>query len=123
MTLVAKNRWAASNATVLGIATRNNGVIAAGGSGVIRLLSGIHSGVRDIDLGSVVTKLQTCTSENGEQYKNAVDKIYLGCGGNGIACLEFGYDSDAPDPAETDYSMPLLSAQYSDMYYLGSMFR
>ena len=122
MSLVAKNRWTASNGTILGIAMRNNGVIAAGGSGLVRLLSGIHCGVRDIDLGHVTTKVLTSTSTNGGCYKNAVDQIYLGCGANGLACLEVGYAKEAPDIVERDYSQSLLSGQYSDMYYFGSLF-
>jgi hypothetical protein len=123
MSLVSKNRWTASSATILGIATRNNGVVVGGGSGVVRLLSGIHNGVRDIDLGTVVTKVQTGMSADGGCYKIAVDQIYLGCGGNGIACLEIGSSSEDEDLADMIQPTSLLSAQYSGMYYFGNMFR
>jgi hypothetical protein len=122
MSLVSKNRWTASNATILGIATRNNGVIAGGGSGVVRFLSGIHNGVRDVDVGSVVTKIQTGTLAGGS-FKNAVDQIYLGCGANGIGCLEIGSTSEDQDLDDTSYSTSLLSAQWSDMHYFGNIFR
>jgi hypothetical protein len=123
MSLVSKNRWTASNATILGIATRNNGVVAGGGSGVVRFLSGIHKGVRDVDVGSVVTRIQTGTSATGGCFKNAVDQIYLGCGANGIVCLEIGFSSEDEDLEETSHSTSLLSSQLSDMHYLGNIFQ
>ena len=101
----------------------NNGGIAEGASGRDRFLNGIHYGVRDIDLRSVVTKIQTNTSTNGGYYKNAVDQIYLGCGRNGLACLEVGYARDGQDSAESNHSPSLLSGQQSDMYYFVSLFR
>ena len=46
MTLELKNRWMASNATILAVAARNGGVFAAGGSDFLRFLSGIQTSVR-----------------------------------------------------------------------------
>lgn len=120
LTLEAKNRWSASNATILAVAPRNGGVFAAGGSGSLRLLSGIQTGVRDVDLKRMITKIQVDGSAQGGYY-DAVDRVYLGCGTDGVACVEFGHPSDDGDLVERHTRLPssLLEGQFSDLHFFG----
>ena len=119
-----KNRWTASSATILGIAARNCGLFAAGGSGQLRLLDGIDDGVRDIDLNCMVTKIEIETN-GSEEYRNAAERVYLGCGADGLACVDFGRDDNDDSEIEERPSIPssLLRGQYSDMHFLGRFFR
>jgi len=103
------------------VASRNGGVFAAGGSGSLRLLSGIQAGIRDIDLHRMITKIQVEGSSQGDYY-NGVERVYLGCGTDGVACVEFGYPSDDGEQGEGETERPssLLAGQFSDLYFLGS---
>jgi len=120
LTLEIKNRWTASNATILAVAPRNGGVFAAGGSGSLRLLSGIETGIRDIDMNRMITKIQVQRSAH-EGYYDAVERVYLGCGTDGVACLEFGHPSDDGDLGGQTAQPPgsLLANQFSDLHYFG----
>jgi hypothetical protein len=80
MKLEHKNRWTASNATILGVASRNCGVFAAGGSGKVRLFNGIN---REIDLDTIVSKIEVDPLYQNV-YQNVAEQIYLGCGTNGV---------------------------------------
>ena len=124
MSLVCKNRWTASNATILAVAARNNGIFTAGGSGTLRLLDGIQTGVRDLDLDQIITKMEVEASCQGK-YRNVAERIYLGCGPDGIACVEFGFTADAEGgstqrPSESTSS--LLAGEYSDMHFFSRRF-
>ena len=125
MILESKNRWTASSATILAVASRNSGIFAAGGSGTLRLLNGIQNGIRDIQLDRMITKIEVDNTYQTE-YKNVADQVYLGCGTDGIACVEFG------TPLESEEHLPfgvtesrnsLLRGEYSDMYYFRNLFR
>ena|SRR2546429_3814811 len=121
--LESKNRWTASGAIILGIASRNCGLFAAGGSGTLRLLDGIDDGIRDIDLNCMITKVEIETN-NSNEFRNAAERVYLGCGADGISCVEVGNDLEAMEtehPPMTPES--LLRSQYSDMHYFGRFFR
>jgi hypothetical protein len=122
LTLKVKNRWTASNATILGVATRNTGVIAAGGAGVVRFFDGIQRCIREVNLDRMITKIQVEKLWDSE-YENAVDRVYLSCGTDGICCLEAGSDLEAVDDATSDHatSMSPLRALYSERYYWGNL--
>ena len=124
MAVEYKNRWTASNATILSVAPRNCGVFAAGGAGKLSLFNGIHDCVRDIELDKVIIRIEV-DSCSQKIYRNTVEQVYLGCGADGIACVEFGI------PAETEVQLEdgreqridsLLTGEYSDMYYFRSNF-
>jgi hypothetical protein len=102
------------------VASRNNGVFAAGGSGSLRLLSGIQNGIRDIDLNRMITKIQVEGSSQGDYY-NVVERVYLGCGTDGVACVEFGHPSDDGKACEGETQCPgsLLAGQFSDLHFFG----
>jgi hypothetical protein len=121
--LDSKNRWTASSATILGIAARNCGLFVAGGSGHLRLLDGIDDGFRDVELNCMVTKLEVDSSDSNG-CRNSAERVYLGCGADGIACVEFGngdHDTETIQPPMIPES--LLRGQYSDMHFLGRLFR
>jgi hypothetical protein len=124
MTLEGKNRWTASNATILAVATRNNGVFVGGGSGQLRLLNGIQTGIREIELDQIVTRIEV-DSLGSHTYQNAVEKVYLGCGVEGVACISFGLPAEferQPLEESSLFSESLLAGEYSDMHYFGSRF-
>ena len=125
MKLESKNRWTASNATILGVASKNSGIFAAGGSGTLRLLNGIQNGIRDIQLDQMITKVEVDNNYQRE-YKNVAEQVYLGCGTDGIACVEFGTPLESEEELtggvkESLHS--LLRGEYSDMYYFRNLFR
>ena|SRR5438046_9493163 len=125
MTLESKNRWTASSATILGVAPRNSGIFAAGGSGTLRLLNGIQDGIRDIQLDRMITKIEVDTVYQRE-YKNVAEHVYLGCGTDGIACVEFGTPLESEEQSTagvTESRSSLLRGEYSDMYYFRNLFR
>lgn len=125
MILESKNRWTASSATILGVASRNSGIFAAGGSGTLRLLNGIQNGIRDIQLDQIITKIEVDNTYPRE-YMNVAEQVYLGCGPDGIACVEFGAPLESKDQSmmgETESRKSLLRGEYSDMYYFRNMFR
>jgi len=120
--LEVKNRWTASSATILGIAVRNCGLFAAGGSGYLRLLDGMDHGIRDVELDCMVTKIEIDSNDSG--CRNAAERVFLGCGANGISCVEFGNSGDATEvEQQPTYPESLLRGQYSDMHFLGRFFR
>jgi hypothetical protein len=102
------------------VASRNGGVFAAGGSGSLRLLSGIQTGIRDIDLNRMITKIQIEGSSKGDDY-NGVERVYLGCGTDGVACVEFGHPSQDGEPGEGEIQRrgSLLAGQFSDLHFFG----
>jgi hypothetical protein len=121
--LESKNRWTASSATILSISARNCGLFTAGGSGTLRLLDGIDDCIRDVDLNCMITKIEIESNESNE-CRHAAERVYLGCGADGIACVEFGNESDAME-IDKPQMIPesLLRGQYSDMHFLGRLFR
>lgn len=127
MKLESKNRWTASSATILGVASRNSGIFAAGGSGTLRLLDGIQRGIRDIQLDRMVTKIEIDAScQRASDYKNVAEQVYLGCGTDGVACVEFGTPTGSEEESRERpcrHSGSLLSGEYSDIHYFGNMFR
>lgn len=119
--MVSKNRWTASRATILAVAARNGGVFAAGGSGTLRLLDGIQTGVRDVEIDRMITRIEIDSSFVGD-YCNATEHVYLGCGADGVARVEFGHSEDLEKSStETRSSFPgsLLAGQYSDLHFFG----
>jgi hypothetical protein len=118
MTLECKNRWTASSAAILAVASKNGGVFAAGGSGKLRLLDGIHTGVR---LDRIITRIRVEESCEGS-YQNVAEKVYIGCGTDGVARVEFGFPSISDEQPTEDRSDPLLTGEYSDTHYFGNMF-
>jgi hypothetical protein len=126
MKLESKNRWTASSATILGVASRNSGVFAAGGSGTLRLLDGIQRGIRDIQLNRIITKIEIDACQGNGDYKNVADQVYLGCGTDGVACVEFGTPTESEEESRerlSHHSDYLLRGAYSDIHYFGNMFR
>ena len=121
LTIEAKNRWTASNATILAVAARNDGIFAAGGSGSLRLLSGIQSPIREIDLNRMITKIQIEESSLRD-YDNGVERVYLGCGPDGVACVEFGRLSDDGGLGQGDTQRPgsSLAGHFSDLHFFAS---
>ena len=125
MTLESKNRWTASTATILGVASRNSGIFAAGGSGTLQLLNGIQNGIRDIHLDRMITKIEVDTACQRE-YKNVAEQVYLGCGTDGIACVDFGTPLEPEEQSTagvTGSRSSLLCGEYSDLYYFHNLFR
>lgn len=121
----SKNRWTASSATILGVASRNSGIFAAGGSGTLRLLNGIQNGIRDIQLDCMITKIEVEASYQRD-YRNVAEQVYLGCGTDGVACVEFGLPigpEEGLSEGRSHHPTSLLSGEYSDMHYLGNLFR
>lgn len=118
--LESKNRWTASNAAILAVAPRNSGIFAAGGSGKLRLLNGIHTGVRDIELNRMITKIEVGPSHS--TYHNVAEQVYLGCGGDGVACVQFGIpnDDDPDDRILHRVGSSLMAGQYADLHFFGS---
>jgi hypothetical protein len=64
-------------------------VIAAGGAGVVRFFDGIHKCFREVNLDRMITKVEVEKRWESE-YDNAVDRIYLSCGADGIYFVEPG---------------------------------
>jgi hypothetical protein len=125
MTLESKNRWTASSATILDVASRNSGVFVAGGSGMLRLLHGIQTGVRDIQLDTMITKIEIDDSCQRD-YRHAAEYVYLGCGTDGVACVKFGHPTGSEERSTEGRSYhptSLLSGEYSDMHYFRDIFR
>jgi hypothetical protein len=121
--LESKNRWTASGATILGIASRNCGLFTAGGSGTLRLMDGIDDGIRDIDLNCMITKVEI-EANNSNEFRNAAERVYLGCGADGMSCVEFGNDPDAMETEHPPMAQgSLLRSQYSDIHYFGRFIR
>jgi hypothetical protein len=118
MKVESRNRWTASNATILGVASRNSGVFAAGGSGNLRLFHGINPGFREIDLDSMISKIEVDPLYQTE-FQNVAEQVYLGCGANGVACVEFGFSPEDEDFMDETSPLrdALLVGEYSDMHY------
>jgi hypothetical protein len=106
----------------LAVAARNCGVFAAGGSGNLRLLDGIQTGIRDVELDRVITKIEVEPSYSSN-YRNSAERVFLGCGADGISYVEFGTSMDSEQEISTGrgagYMQSLLSGEYSDMHYFG----
>jgi hypothetical protein len=128
MTLEDKNRWTASSATILGVASRGPGVFAAGGSGTLRLLNGIQIGIRDVELGQMITKIELETACQNI-YRNVSERVYLGCGIDGVACVEFGFPDELKEQGESPLDGKAncrdspLAGEYSDIHFFRSRFR
>jgi hypothetical protein len=123
MEIESRNRWTASNATILAVAARGSGVFAAGGSGTLRALDGIGIGVRDFEVGYMITRLEIEPSSGG--YHNAAARVYLGCGIGGVACAEFGLpekNSPEDDAEERTLMDSVLASELSDLYYFRNRF-
>jgi len=114
-----KNRWTASNATILGVAARNTGVVAAGGAGVIRFFDGIQRCTREINLDRMITKVEVEKQWDSE-YEKAVDRIFLNCGADGICYLEPGRDPESFRTVTREHATQTssLRAIYSDRHFL-----
>ena len=119
------NRFTASNASILAVAPRNSGVFVAGGSGNLRLMNGILTGVRDIELNRMINKIEV--APNNSTYNNVAEQVYLGCGADGVVCVQFGvpnHDDEPDDRFNTDrLGSSLLAGQYSDLHFFGSNFQ
>lgn len=124
---MTKNRWTASRAAILGVASRNSGVFAVGGSGTLRLLDGIQTGVRDVELDRLITRIET-DSSGSSGYDSVAERVYLGCAADGLACVEFGVPLEYDDDEEQEsnqgsrFAISLLAGEYSDRHFFGRMF-
>jgi|SRR5579859_2404240 len=126
--LEGKNRWSTSRASILGVASRNNGVFAVGGSGNLRLLKGIQTGTREVEMDCMMTRIEV-ESMSPSAYRNVVDRLFLGCGTDGLACVEFGFREETEERDEergdanpwspTSY----LAWQYSERHFFRQVFR
>lgn len=121
MTLEYRNRWTVSSAAILAVASKNNGVFAAGASGTLRILEGIETGLREINLGRIITRIRVGESCD-RLYQKVAEQIYLGCGTDGVACVDFGFPLVSDEQSEVSRSDSLLAGEYSDMHYFGNRF-
>jgi len=121
LSIEAKNRWTASNGTILGIAERNTGVVTAGGAGVLRFFDGIQNCIREIDLDRIITRVEV-ERLSRTTFPNTADRLFVSCGPDGITSFEFGGDFESLEgeviDADTVTTSPLLAASYSDRYFL-----
>ena len=127
LSLEAKNRWTASRAAILGVACRNSGVFAVGGSGTLRLLDGVQNGIRDVEIDRMITRIEVETTLLSG-YDNVAGRVYLGCAADGLACVEFGRSLEIDDDEEEQelyqsrFARSLLAGEYSDRHFLGRIF-
>ena len=54
-------------------------------------------------------------------YENGVERIYLGCGADGVACVEFGHEpnDEYPTEVQTQHPESLLACQFAEFHFLG----